>query len=68
MRASQPRSAATGDVDALVRTSSPGAAAALLVSANVAKADKRVAFVVGNGAYKKLGAFFGHMLGGLFWR
>src|SRR3982074_3180143 len=28
------------------------AAAALLVSANVAKADKRVAFVVGNGAYK----------------
>src|SRR3979409_1184363 len=28
-------------------------AAALLVSANVAKADKRVAFVVGNGAYKE---------------
>src|SRR3982075_4657240 len=30
------------------------AAAALLVSANVAKADKRVAFVVGNGAYKNV--------------
>src|ERR1700710_2868748 len=29
-------------------------AAALLVSANVAKADKRVAFVVGNGAYKNV--------------
>ena len=28
--------------------------AALLVSANVAKADKRVAFVVGNGAYKNV--------------
>src|ERR1700737_2076630 len=32
------------------------AAAALLVSANVAKADKRVAFVVGNGAYKNVAA------------
>src|SRR5258708_3064630 len=31
-------------------------AAALLVSANVAKADKRVAFVVGNGAYKNVAA------------
>src|ERR1700716_3894884 len=30
------------------------AAAALLVSANVAKADKRVAFVVGNGAYRNV--------------
>jgi Caspase domain/Putative peptidoglycan binding domain len=30
------------------------AAAALLVSANVAKADKRIAFVVGNGAYKNV--------------
>src|SRR6202049_3426616 len=29
-------------------------AAALLVSVNVAKADKRVAFVVGNGAYKNV--------------
>src|ERR1700694_562445 len=29
-------------------------AAALVVSANVAKADKRVAFVVGNGAYKNV--------------
>ena len=28
--------------------------AGLLVSANVAKADKRVAFVVGNGAYKNV--------------
>ncbi len=32
------------------------AAAALLVSANVAKADKRVAFVVGNGAYGNVAA------------
>ena len=32
------------------------AAAALLVSATVAKADKRVAFVVGNGAYKNVAA------------
>ncbi len=31
-------------------------AAALLVSGNVAKADKRVAFVVGNGAYKNVAA------------
>jgi Caspase domain/Putative peptidoglycan binding domain len=30
--------------------------AGLLVSANVAKADKRVAFVVGNGAYKNVAA------------
>src|SRR5258706_10622516 len=30
--------------------------AALLFSANVAKADKRVAFVVGNGAYKNVAA------------
>ena len=30
--------------------------AALLVSANAAKADKRVAFVVGNGAYKNVAA------------
>src|SRR3977135_2785222 len=32
------------------------AAAALLVSANAAQADKRVAFVVGNGAYKNVAA------------
>ncbi len=32
------------------------AAAALLVSATVAKADKRVAFVVGNGTYKNVAA------------
>ncbi|MGO8911292.1 MAG: caspase domain-containing protein, partial [Bradyrhizobium sp.] len=32
------------------------AAAALLVSATVAKADKRVAFVVGNGAYRNVAA------------
>jgi hypothetical protein len=32
------------------------AAAAVLFSANVAKADKRVAFVVGNGAYKNVAA------------
>jgi len=31
-------------------------AAALLVSVNVAKADKRVAFVVGNGAYRNVAA------------
>ena len=30
--------------------------AGLLVSATVAKADKRVAFVVGNGAYKNVAA------------
>ncbi len=30
--------------------------AALLVSANAAKADKRVAFVVGDGAYKNVAA------------
>src|SRR6202046_5233399 len=30
--------------------------AGLLFSANVAKADKRVAFVVGNGAYKNVAA------------